>query len=337
MKNLLITILLGMNFLAAQQPELYPGELCKPRMRVIIINDFGGDPDGIFQLVHQVLSPSAEIRGIIGSHIKGVGFFGVPESASYACEKANEVLDIMNLKEKLPVYKGADSALADSKTARISDGANAIVKEAMREDTKTPLYILCGAGLTDAASAYLIQPEIAGKFTLIWIGGPEYNDLAYPPPDYSSEEYNLSIDLTAAQVLFNESEIPVWQIPRDAYRQPLISYPELLLKVKTQGKIGEYLAASIENVMKMADNGRMLGETYILGDTPLVLLSALQSPYNADPSSSKYVIIPAPVINDSGLYKTNQSGRNIRIYTGLDVRLMLDDFFMKLILFNSMK
>ena len=42
----------------------------KPRYRVIVDNDFGGDPDGLFQLVHQILSPSTEIKGIIGSHLK---------------------------------------------------------------------------------------------------------------------------------------------------------------------------------------------------------------------------------------------------------------------------
>jgi hypothetical protein len=46
-----------------------------PRMRVIVDNDFSGDPDGLFQLTHILLSPSVEIRAIIGSHLKaGDGF-----------------------------------------------------------------------------------------------------------------------------------------------------------------------------------------------------------------------------------------------------------------------
>ena len=49
---------------------VFPDSLVKPRMRVIIDNDFGGDPDGLFELVQHLLSPSVEIRGIIGSHLK---------------------------------------------------------------------------------------------------------------------------------------------------------------------------------------------------------------------------------------------------------------------------
>ena len=43
--------------------------IIQPRMRVIIDNDFSGDPDDLFALVHHVLSPSIEIPLIIGSHL----------------------------------------------------------------------------------------------------------------------------------------------------------------------------------------------------------------------------------------------------------------------------
>jgi purine nucleosidase len=67
------------------------------------------------------------------------------------------------------------------------------------------LYILCGAGLTEIASALLTKPEIAEKLILIWIGGPEYTDMAIPPPNVSNPEYNLNIDIAAARVVFNRS------------------------------------------------------------------------------------------------------------------------------------
>jgi len=208
----------------------------------------------------------------------------------------------------------------------------------MREDTKLPLFVVCGAGLTDVASAYLIEPKISKRLTIIWIGGPEYSDMALPPPENPSPEYNLAIDITAGQVIFNDSDIPLWQVPRNAYRQALLSYSELLLKVKAEGPIGKYLANKIENVIRIAKkNNLSLGETYILGDSPLVLLTALQSAFDADPSSSKYAVKPAPKINNSGMYEVNNSARNIRVYTDLDIRLMFEDFFSKLISFNKHK
>ena len=319
--------------------SIFPEDVVKPRMRIIIDNDFGGDPDGLFQLVHHLLSPSVEIRAIIGSHLKpGDGFDRSNQTATNAKKKIEEVLSIMNLARTFSVYQGSNSALENDSTPQKSDATNAIVKEAMRDDTKLPLYVVCGAGLTDLASAWLMEPKIAGRLTLIWIGGPEYTDLAPPPPGYTSLEYNLGIDLKAGQVIFNKSAIPIWQVPRSSYRQVYLPYSSLLLKVKPQGKIGEYLTSALERVMKATASFNLnIGEVYIIGDSPLVLLTALQSSFEADPSSSRYALRPCPLINSQGLYEVNNSGRNIRVYTELDVQSLMDDFYSKLVLFNQLK
>ena len=330
--------IIGANIFAQKSnTQIFPDSLVKPRMRVIIDNDFGGDPDGLFELVHHLLSPSVEIRAIIGSHLRtGDGFDPSKETATHAKQKIEEVLSIMSMSGKYPVYQGSNDPLENDSIPRQSEAAKAIIKEAMRDDTKLPLYVVCGAGLTDLASAYLLEPKIASRLVLIWIGGPEYTDLAPPPPGYTSLEYNLGIDIKAGQVIFNKSAIPVWQVPRSSYRQVIMPYSSLLLKVKTQGKIGEYLTAALERVMKMGVKYNFnLGEIYIVGDSPLVLLTALQSSFEPDPSSSKYVLRPSPLINSQGLYEVNNSGRNIRVYTQLDVHLLLDDFYSKLVLFNQ--
>ena len=316
--------------------SLFSEDEVKPRMRIIIDNDFGGDPDGLFELVHHLLSPSVDIRAIIGSHLRaGDGFDTSKSTATKAVYKINEVLNIMNLRQTYPVFQGSNYPLEDNKTAQRSSAANAIIKEAMRDDTKLPLYIVCGAGLTDLASAYLLDTAIASRLTLIWIGGPEYAGLALPPPGYTSLEYNLGIDIKAAQIIFNKSAIPIWQVPRNAYRQVVMPYSTLIYKVKNAGKIGSYLANTLQTLMKRINSFINIGETYIIGDSPLVLLTALQSSFEADPSSSQYSLRPSPLINDQGLYETNTSGRNIRIYDQLDVRLLFDDFFSKLNLFKE--
>lgn len=148
-------------------------------------------------------------------------------------------------------------------------------------------------------------------------------------------EYNLGIDVKAGQVIFNMSDIPLWQVPRDVYRQALVSYAELLFHVKNKGATGKFLTELIEHIMRQG--GKTLGEAYILGDSSLVLLTTLQSGWEADASSSKYVTLQAPDITDSGQYLINSNGRNIRVYTHLDIRLMMEDFYAKLALFNTDK
>ena len=212
-----------------------------------------------------------------------------------------------------------------------------IIAEAMLDD-KRPLYILCGAGLTNIASAYLLEPRIAECIrAVVWIGGVEYPELCRRSalPLGSSKnwlqrqrEYNQGIDRISAQVVFNHSTLPLWQFPRDVYRQALYSLAELRWRVGQAGPVGEYLMARLDDLLRRAKG--QLGEAYVLGDSPLVLATALQSAWESDAASCEYVTRPAPRINDRGFYEDNPQGRPIRVFTRIDTRLMLEDLVAKL-------
>jgi purine nucleosidase len=307
------------------------GPLVAPRARVIIDNDFSGDPDDLFQTAHHLLCPSVEIPFIIGSHLS-VGDPWDPSTtqASNAAAKAKELLGVMGMTGKVPVLTGSEVAIVDVKTPHRTVAAEGIISEAMRDD-KRPLYYAAGAGLTDLASAWLMEPRIAERLTLVWIGGPEYPDLALPPPGSKGPEYNLRIDLKAGQAIFNHSTIPIWQVPRNVYRQMLFTHAEMQMHVRPIGPLGAYLTDSIERVMRWTGEvGFDIGDTYALGDSPLVTLTALQSSFEADPSSSTYVVRPAPNLDDEGRYVDNPDGRPIRVYTQIDTRLTFGDMIARL-------
>lgn len=303
-------------------------QIISKRARIILDNDFGGDPDGLFQLAHHLLSPSMEVVGIIGSHHHKQGFYGYPGSAAYSTKMVHDLLSQMKLPRKTPVFKGAEEYITDSGGGVRSEGVDFIVQEALRTDSELPLYLACGAGLTDVASAYLSEPGIAKRLRLLWIGGPEYKGHASPPPGGSPIEYNLSIDRKACQIIFNQSEIPLWQIPRNTYRQALVSYGELKARMGKKSSVTRFLLGRLQDLMLQA--GGSLGEAYVLGDSPLVLLTALQSSWEVDPSSCRYVEMKAPLITDDGVYQDNPNGRLIRVYTDIDVRLMMEDFYAKM-------
>lgn len=95
-------------------------------------------------------------------------------------------------------------------------GGRLIIEEAMKE-SDMPLYVIFLGPLTDMASAYLMEPRIAGRLTCIWIGGGKYPEGGY--------EYNLNNDIRSARVVMN-SDMPVWQIPRNVYSQVIVSLAE---------------------------------------------------------------------------------------------------------------
>lgn len=311
---------------ASAQTKWAERDVVKSRMRVIVDNDYGGDPDGLFHLAQQLLSPSCDVKGIVCSH-HYKDFYRKPGSVAYACEQVQSLLDVMHIKD-VPVYMGSDSTMHDAVTPLESEGARAIVREAMRDDDNSPLYILCGAGLTNMASAYLMEPRIAERIAaVVWIGGPEYPDLCRNMIQ-RQREYNFGIDGISAQVVFNHSALMIWQFPRDVYRQCLYSYAELKYRLRDCGKTGLFLLEQLEDIMRRS--GGSLGEAYVLGDSPLSLATALQSAWEKDASSTEYVIRQTPVINDEGFYTSETGQRHIRIFTKVDARLMLEDMIYKL-------
>lgn len=302
-----------------------------PRARVIVDNDFSGDPDDLYQLVHHLLSPSVRIPLLVASHLRPDDPLDPgPDTAANAEAVLADVLARMGAEQDGCVVRGAAAALVDAATPQDSPAARAIVAEAMRDDP-APLFYAAGGGLTDLASAYLLEPRIAERLVLVWIGGPEHDGLALPPRDAMPVEYNLLIDVTAAQVLFDAPALEIWQVPRDVYRQCLVSDAELRRRVAATGPLGAYLYDEVRYEQdRVHEFGMPVSESYALGDSPLVLLTALRSTFEPDAASSAYVERPTPQLTADGTYRPVRGNRPMRVYTHVDTRLMFEDFFHKL-------
>lgn len=308
----------------------WPIEAVGKRVRVIIDNDFGGDPDGLVQLAHHLLSPTVDVRAVIGTHLRPGDPWNGADDVGDAVRLANEVVELVGQTGQYPVLAGSRGYLSDPTTVVESEGIDFIIKEAMRDDTDLPLYMVCGASLTEIAAAWKKEPRIAERLTLVWIGGHEHEGLAEVAPGAPDLEYNLHQDVVAGQIIFNESNIRLWQVPRDSYRSCLYSRAELLTELQDSGPVGEYLAAALGRVSVMVSGwGFSAGEAYALGDSPLVLLTALQTAFEPDTASSCWTNVPCPTLLSSGLYAANPNGRSIRVYGLLDNRLMFGDMIAK--------
>lgn len=304
------------------------------RIRVISDNDYEGDPDGLVQLAHLILSPSVQVAGVISSHLRKDGFWPIPEdSAKAGWQKATRVVELAGRAGHFPVVCGSETAMPDLATIADSPAVDLIVHEAMREDTDLPLYVVCGAGLTSVASAYLREPRIAGRLTVVWIGGHEYGTGSVENAEVEPE-YNSLADLTATQLVFNHSPLAIWQVPRDVYRQTMVSRAELEERMVSVGALGAYIWQVYQHVEDfLATLGVAFGEIYIMGDSPLVLLTALQVGMDSQPVTGKSQSRPAPAFDENGKYSGLAVGlgaRSIRVFETIDNRLMMEDFFHKL-------
>ncbi|WP_419872339.1 nucleoside hydrolase [Candidatus Pristimantibacillus sp. PTI5] len=287
-------------------------------IRIITNSDAKNEADDQYAIVHALLSPKFDNRGLIAAHF---GAWRTENSMEESYEEIHKILDLMNMKKDHLVYKGAPKSLPDEGTPIPSAGAELIIKEAMSDDPR-PLFVTFLGPLTDMASALLMEPRIAEKLTVIWIGGG-----AYPAGE---PEYNLWNDIHAANVVF-KSNVPVWQVPKNAYQQVMVSMAELEYRVKPYGELGSYL---FEQLVEFGHTEAAInttirtGECWCLGDSPAVGLLLCDHEY-------RYDWVPAPEITPDMRYIHERNNRPIRVYHDVNSRFIMEDFYAKLALFNK--
>jgi purine nucleosidase len=283
------------------------------RRRVIIDTDAKNEADDQFAIVHALLSPSLEVRGLIAAH------FGTSRSDRSMEESREEIdllLQLMGLEQQVTVANGAPSGIPDEQTPRDSAGAELIIAESTLASPDEPLFIAFLGPLTDMASAILLDPSIVDReVVVIWIGGVGYGGVE----SYPGVEFNLRNDIAAANVVY-DSGITVWQVPSNVYSQVSVSYTELEEKIGGTSKLADYL------INQMVEWNRTYWpepiESRSLGDSPAISLMLY-------PRGGNFRMTPAPRFGQEGHYLPG-SGHPIRVVESVDVRFLLEDMFAKI-------
>jgi purine nucleosidase len=283
------------------------------RRRVIIDTDAKNEADDQFAIVHALLSPSLDIRGLIAAH------FGTSRS-DRSMEESREEIDLLihltGLEQNVPVANGAASGITDERTPRDSEGAQLIIAESRLAGPGDPLFVAFLGPLTDMASAILLDPSIVQRdIVVIWIGGAGYGGVE----TYPGVEFNLRNDIAAANVVY-DSGITIWQVPSNVYSQVSVSHTELEEKIGGTSKLADYL------ISQMVEWNRTYWpepiESRSLGDSPAVSLMLY-------PRGGNFRIVPAPRFGQEGHYLPG-SGHPIRVVEAVDVRFLLEDMFAKI-------
>ncbi len=297
----------------------------KKQARILISADAKNEADDDFAIVHALLTPSFKVEGLLGAQFSITAPVMKRESDHTATESRDEMQRVLKLmKLNIPVYTGAEAALTNKPNMTLSPAAKAIIKAA-HEKSKLPLYVMVLGPMTDVALAYQADPSIASKMTLIWTGG-----MPYPKGGW---EYNMSNDTKAAQIVF-DSNIPLWQIPHNVYMTMRVSFAELQLKVKSQGKLGAYLWQQMMDFNDYANThfdftSWPKSEVWVLGDNPAISLLLATETY-------QYTEMDAPKLDKDMNYLPNPKVKHkIRVYHKADARYTLEDFFAKLALYNQ--
>ncbi|WP_375387041.1 nucleoside hydrolase [uncultured Amnibacterium sp.] len=266
-----------------------------PQCRVVLDNDWAGDPDGLVALAHHLLSPTNRVDLVTSSFLNPV-FEPLGTGARRGAELARDLLGLIGASEDIPVLAGAERPLQDAEAPGAA--ALAIVAEARRDDP-LPLMVVCGGPLTNIAQALRLAPDVVDRLTLVWVGGTLAAD---------AWEYNRETDRAAADEVLARPGLRLRSFPLEAYERCAVSRAELEHDLGGSGVVGRWLWDRF--VTLPIPEGMPVGGTWALGDSPPILLTALTD------ASSTFEARPSP-------------GEH-RVCTQVDLRLVLGDLLARL-------
>ena len=117
-----------------------------------------------------------------------------------------EILHLLSLTgDKVPAYRGSTRYLPDEQTPVSSQAAEKLVRLAMEHTPEAPLYVAAIGAITNVASALLMEPGIADRMVVVWLGG---HVLDWP----DNREFNAQQDVAADRVVFG-SGVPLVILP----------------------------------------------------------------------------------------------------------------------------
>lgn len=278
------------------------------KIRVIIDTDTACEADDPFAVAYALMSPKLLVKAIVAEH------FARPGSMAESYEAALRVTRAMEF--PVPVFRGEEGPGC---CGTVSEGVREIIQEARAEDPH-PLFLLCMGALTNIARALKEAPDIAGRVTVVTIGGHPYGLEEIP-----WKEFNFGNDPDAANAVL-QSEAKIWQIPSDVYGSIRVGLAELQEQVMPFGRIGRYLFDQMVSYNATPQAAWTAGESWSLGDSPSVAAVL-------HPACGKTKMQEVRQVNPDTSYSPSSCGKKILVYQDMDSRYLLGDFYAKLHLF----
>lgn len=187
----------------------YLQNLSVPQGRVdaVIDSDAFNEVDDQFAIAYLLASgEKTDVRAIYAAPFLNSSVSSPGEGMEASFQEIRRLLELTGRTDlESSLYRGSTQFLPDESTPIRSAAAADLVRRARAHSAADPLYVVAIGAITNVASALLLDPSIAERIVVVWLGGHSFDS-----PDM--REFNLRQDVAAARVVFN-SAAPLVLIP----------------------------------------------------------------------------------------------------------------------------
>lgn len=179
-------------------------EVPKGTVDVVIDTDAYNEIDDQFAIAYALKRPDRlNVKAFYAAPFLNQNSTSPEDGMIRSEEEIHKLLGLMQMERD--VFAGSRQYLPDENTPVDSPAARDLVRRAMAYTPEKPLYVVALGAITNVASALLMQPDIADRIAVVWLGGHalEWED---------NYEFNLRQDIAAARVIYG-SGAPLVMLP----------------------------------------------------------------------------------------------------------------------------
>ncbi len=298
-----------------QSGESTPIPVPEGRLRVLIDTDAANYCDDQFALAYAALSGEAiEIEAIYAAPFVNRRSKSPASGMEQSLAEIERLLGVLEGRVRCPVLEGSRAWLSDTQTP-VKNPASLDLIERVMDERDEGLYVVSIGAATNVASALQIEPSLAHRINVVWLGGAPHS---FP----SASEFNLRQDPAAARTLF-ESGARLMHVPAPGLAENLSASPaELRRRLTDSSPIGKDLLRLYEaraGTEKRDDHSSVTQPIWDLA--PIAWL--------VNPEWVQSAVVSSPVLTDDLQWETGTNRHRVRTAIRVLRDKVMTDFFGK--------
>ena len=275
--------------------------------KVIMYSDFSAECDDQYTLAYALGCDKLDVVGVGAaahydeSHV---------DTYSTLLKSYSEMLRVLFAsgydRKTFPCFMGSDSQITHNENFAPTDSpaARHIIKVAKEAEEGDIIYVITTGPCSNVVSAYLMEPSIADKICVVWLGG---NEISEHTMAKGVHEWNMYADFKASQILLS-SDIPLLMLHAgdNGSCRIVMKYEDFqLFGQQWDGPwVGQYYSRVLPRTTCVPSGKYKAGWTKVMCDYAGVAALSV-------PDSMDLTIINAPTLEDDGRYTLNPNNKKI--------------------------
>lgn len=287
-------------------PDLPPGGV----VRAVLDTDTDNEIDDQFAVAYALLSTErVRVEALYAAPFWNRRSRGPEDGMLRSYDELRRIVGKLPRSDSTPVLHGSRSWLPGASRPVPSPAATDLIERATGSDDL--LFVVAIGAPTNVASAVLMEPSIADRIVVVWLGGN-------PGSWYRAVEFNVEQDVAASHVLL-DSGVPLVHVPcRNVTEHLRTTQAEIDRFVRGRSAVGDYLAdIYAEHV------GDAVARSKVLWDVGAVA-------WLVEPDWVATALVHSPVLTSEGTWSRDPRRHLIREALGLDRDAIFADLFRKL-------